>query len=39
MVLHQLDNDQMAEKVLRDAVNTDPVSHHSWYVIYNKIIM
>lgn len=30
LVLHNLRNDRMAEKVLREAVNQDPTSHQSW---------
>lgn len=29
-VLHNLGNDRMAEKVLREAVNADTKSHQSW---------
>ncbi len=32
MVLHQLGNNHLAEKVLRDAVNADPTSYVSWYI-------
>ena len=30
MVLHQLGNNHLAEKVLRDAVNAEPTSSVSW---------
>ncbi len=30
MVLHQLGNNNLAEKVLRDAVNAEPTSSVSW---------
>ena len=30
MVLHCLDNNTSAEKVLRDAVNADPTLNESW---------
>ncbi|XP_052769758.1 tetratricopeptide repeat protein 7B-like [Mya arenaria] len=33
MVLHYLDNNKLAEKVLRDAVNTDPTSDISWHCL------
>ncbi|CAI9722008.1 repeat 7B-like [Octopus vulgaris] len=32
-VLHNLGNDRMAEKVLREAVNADTKSHQSWYCL------
>ncbi len=34
MVLHQLGNNHLAEKVLRDAVNADPTSYVSWYTFF-----
>lgn len=33
VVLHQLGDDKLAEKILRDAINTDPTSHASWLVM------
>ena len=32
-MLHQLGDDKLAEKILRDAINTDPTSHASWLVM------
>ena len=29
-MLHHLDNNKSAEKVLRDAVNADPTANDSW---------
>ncbi|KAL4237904.1 Tetratricopeptide repeat protein 7B [Mactra antiquata] len=34
MVLHYIDSNKLAEKVLRDAVNADPTSNKSWQHIY-----
>ncbi|ELT88701.1 hypothetical protein CAPTEDRAFT_175698 [Capitella teleta] len=33
MVLHKMGNGRMAEKVLRDAVNIDPMSSVSWFTL------
>ncbi|XP_076463678.1 tetratricopeptide repeat protein 7B-like [Babylonia areolata] len=33
VVLHQLGDDKLAEKILRDAINADPTSHASWYTL------
>ena len=33
VVLHYLGDDKLAEKILRDAINADPTSHASWWVI------
>lgn len=39
MVLHYLDNNKSAEKVLRDAVNADPTLNESWWVPYFPVLM
>ncbi|KAK7104581.1 tetratricopeptide repeat protein 7B-like [Littorina saxatilis] len=33
VVLHNLGDDKLAEKILRDAINADPTSHASWYAL------
>ncbi|KAL8622969.1 hypothetical protein ACOMHN_027090 [Nucella lapillus] len=33
VVLHQLGDDKLAEKILRDAINADPTSHASWFTL------